>query len=158
MVRTNASPSRSPHLKFGVEMGTNGGRSATVGVCVMLSVSLGGGGKFGFGFTWISGGVKKRQSSSSSSVWRFGGQVGHVTTRPATGCVGCSTEFTQWPRRSGRQFKHFWFAFLHEQFLQLPLALHRQQTGGILQSSSWKNRSNRQLKFTYHHLEFKTIA
>ena len=103
------------------------------------------------------GGVKKRQSSSSS-VWRFGGKVGHVTTWSATGCVGCSTEFTQWPRRSGRQFEHFWFAFLHEQFLQLPLALHRQQTGSILQSSSWKNRSNRRLKFTYHHSKLQLSA
>ena len=78
-------------------MGTNGGRSATVDVCVMLSVSLGGGVKF-----------------SSSSVWRFGGKVGPVTTWSATGCVGCSTEFTQWPRRSGRQSEHFWFAFLYD--------------------------------------------
>ena len=31
--------------------------------------------------------MKKRQSSPSSSVWRFGGKVGHVTTWSATGCV-----------------------------------------------------------------------
>ena len=40
-------------------------------------------------------------------------------------------ELTQWPRRYGKQFKQLLFAFLHEQFLQLPLPLHRQHTGGI---------------------------
>ena len=36
-----------------------------------------------------------------------------------------NTTFVQRPRREGRQFKQGRFAFLHEQFLQLPLPLHR---------------------------------
>ena len=44
-------------------------------------------------------------------------------------------EFSQWPRRRSRQFKHSLPAFLQEQFLHRPLALHRQHTTGMPQHS-----------------------
>ena len=45
-------------------------------------------------------------------------------------------EFVQCPWHCSKQFEHSLFAFLHKQFLQRPLALHRQQTGGIPHVSS----------------------
>ena len=44
-------------------------------------------------------------------------------------------EFSQWPCRWGRQFKHSLPAFLQEQFLHRPLALHRQHATGMPQHS-----------------------
>ncbi len=84
-----------------------------------------------------SGGVKKRSSTSTSptDVRRLDGGFGHVGAGSVTDGDSCDSEFAQQPRRCGRQFKHVLFALLQEQFLQLPLALHRQQTGGILQYS-----------------------
>ena len=73
-----------------------------------------------------SGGVKRLSSTSTSltDVCRLDGGFGHVGAGSVTdGDSG--SEFVQRPRRWGRQFKHVLFALLQEQFLQLPLALHR---------------------------------
>ena len=50
-------------------------------------------------------------------------------------CVWLSNgdEFSQCPRRRGRQFKHSLPAFLQEQCLHRPLALHRQYKTGMPQ-------------------------
>ena len=55
-----------------------------------------------------------------------------------------------WPWWSGWQFEHL-VCFLAWAVFAAPTGITWQQMGGILQSSSCKNRSKRQLKFTYHH-------
>ena len=49
-------------------------------------------------------------------------------------------EFSQCPRRRGRQFRHFLPGFLQAQFLHRPLALHRQHAMGMPLHTKWSRK------------------
>ena len=111
---------------------------SAAGVITSAAVAVERGDKStGVSATVGTGGVKG--TTPFPAVWQRISEDRHDGTvwSRITGCcrveLESGLELEQWPRRSGKQFKHSLLAFLHEQFLQLPLVLHRQQTGGILQ-------------------------
>ena len=126
----------SPHLKVGAERGINWGRSAMVEAFTVA-------GSRGVTLMAAESGVKLDSISAcrgppvASGRAMLGSSL--VVVRRSDNWVvswvwlDTFSVFVQWPRRHGRQLEQLLFAFLQEQFLQLPLALHRQQTGGILQ-------------------------
>ena len=76
--------------------------------------------------------------TSAASFLAGLGDVSQFETGALSGgsCEGCWSELRECPRRNGKQFEQRLLAFSQEQFLQLPLALHRQRMGGMLRESS----------------------
>ena len=142
------SPSKFPHLKLG--MGSEGwaGRvyRGSGWPPVLDNVGRGGGGEGGDGDGEFEGGALfgdvtswSVAASLSSKRWVL----------PAERCWPSSTsgwtigEFSQWPSRQGRQSTQLRPDFLHEQFLQRPLELQRQQTGMLLDQGCRRRASFR---------------